>query len=427
MRPILRLIALLPLVCAAPAAARGQGTVSHLTIYDVGVAQLLEERTVQLQPGTNYIEWRSLMPRAFIRTLRVTADGAEVVRQDLSNDGQEVRNTRSAALRVVVNNRGGARTAQVRVDYMAPDLGWNADYSLVLAPTGQDVAPTAGTLDAWVSLLNETGTDVRAGTVDLVAGEIALLVGGGQNRQEAFAANVSQSLGARGGGGGGGTGGLLAAEPGGVGAFQRFRLGRDVALNTNAPVGRHPLFQGARLELVQRNVFENTFNEQTLARGGFQLLPRGLDVRLVARNPTGAAIPAGQVTIYATQGGIAQVVGQDRIPLTPAAGEFSVELGRSGTLFGTRRVLERREVEYRTEDGRNRDRLITRVEVVLTNRGAAPAEAFVRESVEPNGENQWTVTESSAPSERLSANTLQFRVQVPARGSITVTYTVETK
>lgn len=426
MRPALRLAALLPLILAAPAVARAQGTVSHLTVYDVGVAQVLEERTVQLQPGTNHIDWRSLMPRAFIRTLRVTAEGAEVARQEVSYDGTEVRNTRSPALRLEVTNRGGARAARVRVDYMAPGVGWNADYSLVLAATGQDQPPTAGTLDAWVSLLNETGTDVRAGTVDLVAGEIALLVGGGQNRQEAFAMNVSQSLGAR-GDADGGTGGLTTAGAGGVGAFHRFRLGRDVALNTNAPVGRHPLFQGARLELVQRNVFENEFGVQTLARGGFQLLPRGLDVRLVSRNPTDAAMPAGQVTVYATQGGVAQVVGQDRVPLTPAGGEFSVALGRSGTIFGTRRVLERREVEYRTEDGRNRDRLITRVEVVLTNRGAAPAEAFVRESVEPNGENQWTVTESSARFERLSANTFQMRVQVPARGSTTVTYTVETK
>lgn len=429
MHPVLRLTAaLLPCLLAAPAAVHGQGNVSHLTVYDVGVAQVLEERTVQLQPGTNYIEWRSLMPRAFLRTLRVTADGGEVVRQELSYDGTEVRNARSPALRVVVNNRGGAREARVRVDYMAPDLGWNADYSMILAPTGQDEAPTAGTLDAWVSLLNETGTDVRAGMVDLVAGEIELLVGGGQNRQENFAMNVAQSMGTRGpSGASGGTGGLLGAEAGGVGAFQRFRLGRDIALNTNAPIGRHPLFQGARLELVQRNVFENEFGTQTLARGGFQLLPRGLEVRLVSRNPTGAAMPAGQVTVYATQGGVAQVVGQDRIPLTPAAGEFSVALGRSGTLFGTRRVLERREVEYRTEDGRDRDRLITRVEVVLTNRGAAPAEAFVRESVEPNGENQWEIKESSATPERLSANTLQFRVRVPARGSTTVTYTVETK
>lgn len=426
MHPVLRhTVALLPCLLAAPAVAHAQATVSHLTVYDVGVAQLLEERTVQLQPGTNYIEWRSLMPRAFIRTLRVTADGAEVVRQDLSYDGQEVRNTRSPALRVVVNNRGGARAARVRVDYMAPDLGWNADYSMVLAPTGQDEAPTAGALDAWVSLLNETGTDVRAGMVDLVAGEIALLVGGGQNRQENFAMNVSQSLGAR--GADAGTGGLLSAEAGGVGAFHRFRLGRDIALNTNAPIGRHPLFQGARLELAQRNVFENEFGTQTLARGGFQLLPRGLEVRLVSRNPTDAAMPAGQVTVYATQGGVAQVVGQDRVPLTPAGGEFSVALGRSGTLFGTRRVLERREVEYRTEDGRNRDRLITRVEVVLANRGAAPAEAYVRESVEPNGENQWEIKESSTTPERLSANTFQMRVRVPARGSTTVTYTVETK
>lgn len=88
MHPVLRhTVALLPCLLAAPAVAHAQATVSHLTVYDVGVAQLLEERTVQLQPGTNYIEWRSLMPRAFIRTLRVTADGAEVVRQDLSYDG----------------------------------------------------------------------------------------------------------------------------------------------------------------------------------------------------------------------------------------------------------------------------------------------------------------------------------------------------
>ena len=36
-------------------------------------------------------------------------------------------------------------------------------------------APTAATLDSWVSLYNYTGVDLAAGTVDLVAGEIALL------------------------------------------------------------------------------------------------------------------------------------------------------------------------------------------------------------------------------------------------------------
>ncbi|HEV7587624.1 MAG TPA: hypothetical protein VGO40_05800, partial [Longimicrobium sp.] len=59
--------------------------------------------------------------------------------------------------------------------------------------------------------------------------------------------------------------------------------------------------------------------------------------------------------------------------------------------------------------------------------GSQPAEAFVREAVEPNGENQWTIVESSVPAQRLSAHTFQMTVQVPARGSTTVTYTLETK
>jgi len=424
MQPTLRRAAALPLfLLSMPCAARAHASISHLTVYEAGVAELLEERTVQLQPGTTQIEWRSLAPKAFIRTLRVTADGAEVVRQDVSNDGAEVRSQRSAVLHLVLNNRGGARAARVRVDYMAPGLSWNGDYSLVLGPTRVDVPPTAGTLDAWVSLLNETGTDVHAGTVDLVAGEVALLVGSGQSRED-YAVNVSQRSSSA-AAGDGGEGARTGAT--GLGAFSRFRLGRDIALNTNAPLSRHPLFQGARLAIVERHVFENEFGEQTLARGGFVLLPRGLEVRLVSRNPTDAAMPAGQVTVYASQDGVAQVVGQDRVPLTPAGGEFSVALGRSATLFGTRRVLERREVEYRSEGGVTRDRLITRVEVVLTNRGSQPAGAFVREGVEPNGENQWTIVESSAPATRLSANTFQMTVQVPARGTTTVTYTLETK
>jgi hypothetical protein len=37
------------------------------------------------------------------------------------------------------------------------------------------------------------------------------------------------------------------------------------------------------------------------------------------------------------------------------------------------------------------------------------------------------VLTSSSPAERLGANTVQFKVKVPANGKTTVTYTVETK
>jgi hypothetical protein len=428
MKKLLRLSTALLLMLSAlssHAPAQSQGAAAHLTVYDAGVAELLEERTVELQPGLNQVEWRSLMPKAFARTLRVTAEGAEVVRADVTYDGVEVRGQRSPVLHLFIQNRGRAGQRRVQVDYLAPDISWRGDYSLVLEPTQNGAPPTAAALDSWVSLYNNTGTDVRAGTVDLVAGEIALLTGDGVQRREEYALNTAQmsSISTESDAPPPGS----SAEASGLSAFSRFRLGRDVALNANAPVSRLPLFQGARLAVTQRNVFENEYGTQTLARGGFVLIPRGLEVRLVSQNPTAAPMPAGQVTIYARTGPVAQVVGQDRTPLTPPGGEFSVSQGRSSTLFGTRRVLERRQVEYRTQEGNTRDKLVTKIEVVLTNRGALEAEAFVREGVEPFRDNQWTVIDPTSPAERLAANTFQMKVRVPAGGKTTVTYTVEAK
>ena len=83
----------LALLLAAPLALSAQppcGT-THLTIFDANLAEFLEERTFDLQAGPNSIEWRSLMPQTYVRTIRVTAgDGVAVTRQDVTYDGPDV-------------------------------------------------------------------------------------------------------------------------------------------------------------------------------------------------------------------------------------------------------------------------------------------------------------------------------------------------
>src|SRR5215207_7191169 len=183
-KPLRLFPALLLIMSAQPAAVRAQsqGSAAHLTVYDAGVAEVLEERTVELQPGLNQVEWRSLMPKALVRTLRVTADDAEVARVDVTYDGVEVRGQRSPVLHLFLQNRGRAGQRRVQADYLAPDISWRGDYSLILGETPGGAPPAAGALDSWVSLYNNTGTDVRGGTVDLVAGEVALLTGDGALR-----------------------------------------------------------------------------------------------------------------------------------------------------------------------------------------------------------------------------------------------------
>jgi hypothetical protein len=418
-----------PFCVSGSRAQSGNNDLSHLTIYNAGIGEFLEERAVELQTGLNTIEWRSLMPKAYIRTVRVVAADAEVVRQDVTYDGAQVNSEKSPVLHLVIENRGAAGRKVVQVDYLAPGISWKSDYALVLEPTASGAAPTAAQLDSWVSLYNNTGVDLSAGKIDLVAGEISLLTGESGTSGD-YAINVSQSANSYRADGNEveESSAESYAEVTNLSAFNRFALGNNLTLNANAPVNRFPIFQHARLSIVQRNVFENSHDTQTLGRGGFILLPRGLEVRLVAKNTASAPLAAGLVNIYQrTTVGLSQIVGQDRIPFTPQNAEFSVSQGRSATLFGTRRVLERRVVNYHDKDNNSHDKLVTKIEVVISNRGTQAAEAFVRESIERYDDNQWKITESNVEGERLGANTMQFKVTVAAGGKTTITYTVESE
>jgi hypothetical protein len=418
-------IALLACCLAYQPAARAQTTnnnISNLTIYNAGIAEFLEERTIELQQGKNTVEWRSLMPRANIRTVRVIAEDADVLRQDVTYDGPQVNNEKSPVLHLVIQNRGATARKRVQVDYLAPNLSWLSDYSLVLDTTAAGAAPNSATLDSWVSIYNNTGVDLTVGNVDLVAGEIALLPDGGSGVSRDYAAQMSSNVRSN---EGTESSGESYAEVSSLSAFNRFTLGQNINLNANALISRFSIFQRVRLAIVQRNVFENTHDTQTMGRGGFILLPRGLEVRLVAKNTASSPMPVGLVTIYQRTGALAQIVGQDRIPFTAQNSEFSVTQGRSATLFGTRRVLERRVVNYKDQNNNSHDKLVTRVEVVLINRGTQAAEAFVREGIERYDDNQWKIIESTTPSEILGANTVQFKANVPAGGKTTIIYVVE--
>lgn len=411
-------------IASLPARAQNDpNNLAHLTVYNANIAEFLDERMIELQPGRNTIVWRSLMPRASIRTVRVVAQDAEVLRQDVTYDGPQVNSEKSPVLHLVIQNRGAAARKRVQVDYLAPGISWQADYLLVLEPAAKDAPPTVATLDSWVSLNNNTGVDIDAGTIDLVAGEISLLSDGssdGYRREytsqaQSNISSVSEDS----------TSGTSFADVSSLSAFNRFTLGNNISLNANAVISRFPIFQRARLAIVQRNIFENTYDAQTMGRGGFILLPRGLEVRLVAKNTAGAPMPAGLVTMYQRESTISQIVGQDRIGFVPPNGEFSLSQGRSTTIFGTRRILERRVVDERAGN-ENDNKLVTKVEIVLMNRGSAPAEAFVREGIERYDDNVWKIIESTVPAEPLGANTVQFKATIPAGGKVTITYTVET-
>lgn len=97
---------------------------------------------------------------------------------------------------------------------------------------------------------------------------------------------------------------------------------------------------------------------------------------------------------------------------------------RSNLLQGTRRVVDHKTVP--DPSAFNRTKLVTQVEIRITNRGSSPTTAFVREGVEGYG-REWTVTESTHPHQELGDRMMEFRLEVPANASVGLVYTVESR
>lgn len=386
----------------------------HLTIFDANLAEFLEERTLDLQSGANSIEWRGLMPQAYVRTIRITAgEGVTILRQDVTYDGPEARGQKTAVLHLMMKNAGAAGPRKVQVDYLAPGLSWKGDYSLLL------VQPKEMEIDGWINIQNDTGADICASTVDIVAGEVQLMLPGvGSPRTYSANAQVASFVNRE--------AASEDAEPEvtRMSVFHRLRLGRSITIAANVSVGRFPLLQRLKLPVEERHIFENEATAQTLGRGGFTSLPRGLEVRLVSSNQSKSPLPAGMVTIYSQDDEVPQIVGQDQIPLTPVTADFSVTQGRSNVMQGTRRVVDRKTVP--DQSAVNRNKLVTQVEIVIHNRGTNPTPAFVREAAENYG-REWTVTESTHPLQRLGDRMMEFRFVVPVNGSVKLVYTVESR
>jgi hypothetical protein len=415
---------LLTLVLAAPAVVSAQApcNIKHLSIFDANVAELADERVFQLQPGLNTIDWRGLAPQAIVRSIHVTAENITVIRQDITYDGPSIRNQQTPSLHLLLQNNAGAGPRKVQVDYLAPNLSWKADYSILLP--GGDGPPEQMLLDGWVSIQNDTGSDICADALDLIVGEVQLLYPNGTTNMRDSNAN-SQWYSGQAPMPISGSGPISTAEVKGLSVFSRFRLGRSVSMPANSLFNRLPIFQSLKLPVKQHDVFENDAKSQTLARGGFMLLPRGLETRLVSSNKFTSPLPPGIATVYVQDGESLQVVGQDNVPLTPVGGDFTVSQGRSAILQGTRRIVNRQEVPDTTvRIGR---RLVTQIEIVITNRSALASTAFVREGIENWDTGEWSIPESSHPYQKLGDHLTEFKLSVPAKSSVKVTYTVDAR
>jgi len=135
-------------------------------------------------------------------------------------------------------------------------------------------------------------------------------------------------------------------------------------------------------------------------------------------------LPAGTVELYQPDSaGRVQLVGEARSDHTAPGRDLRVQ---SGSAFDV--TAERVQTDYSQEQlpppkrgMSTRQRVTASFKVTIANAKAAAVTVDVREA----RFGVWRVVESSVPAEKLSATEVRFRVNVPASGEATLTYTVQ--
>ena len=135
-------------------------------------------------------------------------------------------------------------------------------------------------------------------------------------------------------------------------------------------------------------------------------------------------LPAGTVQLYQPDSaGRVQLIGEARIAHTAPGREVRVQ---SGDAFDI--TAERVQTDYSQEQlpptrrgVPARQRVTAAFRVTVASAKAHPVTVDVRET----HFGEWRIVESSVPSEKLSASEMRFRLQIPANGSATLTYTVQ--
>lgn len=435
---------------ASPTTSRDDQADLSLTVYQQGFALVRDERTVDLDLGRVQLQVLDVSEQiiaesVFVGSQGFNLNGIEYSRATLTPEqllqqsiGRPVRllyqNPGATAPReeegVLIGASGGVPVVQVkdRVEIGGPGVPWRLAFtdlpqgmqgqeSLVLDLSNDTRGPQSLTL-AYLS----RGLNWQADYVGMLSEDESLTLSGWvsvENSTQAKFPNARIQL--------------LAGEPHRVNGFRplaaRAASQEAVAADLNSqPVGDYHLYdlpeaidllpqqrRQVRLLAPRKVPIEQEYRaESNGLRNSAEQEEVPVMVRLHLRNSEpalGQPLPAGVVRIYAnTSQGQVQFLGEDRLGHVAKDQPFKLQLG---TAFDVR-------VEKTTT---NFQRLAPQVveleqQFQLRNSKSQPVTLVVAERLP----GDWEIQSSSHPHEKVAAQLVEWRIELPAESEQTLTY-----
>lgn len=311
--------------------------------------------------------------------------------------------------------------------YITGGLNWEATYNVVTAndaspagaavesrPTVQEKADVVG----WVTITNRSGAEFPQARIKLMAGDVAKIRReGALGRLEAgptfaMGQNISNQV---------------TQKP--FDDFHLYDLHRTVSLKNGetkqvqfleangVTLTRSYLYDGAD---ANRN--QNFYGRQFIQDQNYGIDGANSKVQIEeefknsSANHLGIPLPAGRVRLYRRDAdGQMEFVGESMIDHTPTEDTVKISTGSAFDIKGSRR-----QTDFYVDGGRRT--LDEFFEIKVTNQKAEPVTVSVLEHLYRG--DTWEIEQKSTDYNKLDSHTIEFPIQVPAKGEATVTYKV---
>ncbi len=316
---------------------------------------------------------------------------------------------------VIQSPNAGHVNAQL--SYITGGMDWDATYNVIEPRQGKTLA-----LVGWVTMHNNSGMTFHNAQVDLMAGTLHKL--------------PPQPYGYAGGVPGGIPGGLMAGPQPSLVTQQPFdeyhlyTLHRAVTLR-NQETKQIEFIHASGIRFRRYYVYDGVYIPPNQYNGwNMDMIRQNRDygtesthqVRVIrsfadtAANHLGLPLPAGRLRFYReNSGGNLEFLGEARVQHTAANDRVRAYTGNAYDLSG-----DRRRTNYVIDTFRHT--LDESFEIRLRSHKPQPVEVRVIEHLYRG--RTWQILQHSDPFVKQSSQIIEFRVQVPANGEKTLTYTV---
>ena len=323
--------------------------------------------------------------------------------------------TRPTLVWDIAANRPGAH--KTRVSYQTTGITWWADYNLTYSE-GANANACKLDVNAWVSILNQSGAGYPEARLKLVAGDVHRAP---TPRPRAYpaAADAARAMAPQ--------EKVAGFEEKAFFEYHLYTLGRPTTIPDNS-TKQIELFPATRAVPCEKTL---VYYGATPYYGGGPLTDRNygtqsnrkVDIYLrfnnAPENNMGMPLPAGRIRVSKLDDAdrTLEFIGEDTIDHTPKNEKVLIKLGAAFDVVG-----ERRQVNFTVDTSR---KIMTEeIEVKLRNHKKEAVNVIVKENL--YRWINWNITNKTHEFEKQDARTVHFPIRVSAGAEAVVRYTATT-